>query len=138
MRCLIYIDGGSRGNPGPAAYAFIIKTERGDIREASFIGLATNNVAEYSALLAALRKAKALGCSSIVIHADSRLLVKQMIGEYRVRSSSLSRLYEEAKRLEREFGKVEYVYIPREINKEADRLAGRILEERIEREYGGS
>ena len=88
------IDGGSRGNPGPAAYAVVIaRPGRPPAEEADTIGTATNNVAEYTALVRALGKAAELGAKRLLIHSDSELLVKQMNGEYRVKNESLKELF---------------------------------------------
>ena len=125
-----YVDGGSRGNPGPAGYGVHIEREDGTIAELKeSLGLATNNVAEYSGLIAALRWAAAHGISKLHIRADSELLVKQMRGEYRVKSPGLQPLYEQARALTRQIGDVTFEHVRREFNKEADRLANEAMDE---------
>ena len=93
MKARLWTDGGARGNPGPAAYAFVLETEDGTVLDArgEAIGVATNNVAEYSALVAGLREAGARGVDDLEVHSDSELMVKQMRGEYRVKNEALDR-----------------------------------------------
>ena len=124
------MDGGSRGNPGPAGYGVHIEREDGTIAELKeSLGLATNNVAEYSGLIAALRWAAAHGISKLHIRADSELLVKQMRGEYRVKSPGLQPLYEQARALTRQIGDVTFEHVRREFNRDADRLANEAMDE---------
>ena len=124
------IDGGSRGNPGPAGYGVHIEHDDGTIRELKqSLGMATNNVAEYNGLLAALRWAMASGITSLHIRSDSELLVKQMKGEYRVKHPGLQPLYEEARSLARQIGRVTYEHVRREFNRDADRLANEAMDE---------
>jgi ribonuclease HI len=124
------IDGGSRGNPGPAGYGVRIEQQDGTIVElkASML-LATNNVAEYSGLLAALRWALEHGCSTLHIKSDSLLLVQQMKGVYKVKSPGLQPLFEEAKGLARQVGRVTFEHVRREYNKDADRLANEAMDD---------
>jgi len=125
-----YVDGGSRGNPGPAGYGVHIEREDGTIAELKeSLGLATNNVAEYSGLIAALRWAAAHGISKLHIRADSELLVEQMRGEYRVKSPGLQPLYEQARALTRQIGDVTFEHVRREFNRDADRLANEAMDE---------
>ena len=124
------IDGGSRGNPGPAGYGVRIETEDGSIVELKrALPLATNNVAEYSGLLAALRWAADSGVAKLHIRSDSELLVKQMKGQYRVKNEGLQPLYAEAVGLVRRIGKVTFEHVRREFNKDADRLANEAMDE---------
>ena len=124
------IDGGSRGNPGPAGYGVRVETEDGSIVELKqALPLATNNVAEYSGLLAALRWSADSGIAKLHIRSDSELLVKQMKGQYRVKNSGLQPLYEEAVALSRRIGRVTFEHVRREYNKEADRLANEAMDE---------
>jgi ribonuclease HI len=124
------IDGGSRGNPGPAGYGVRIERPDGTVIELKqSLSMATNNVAEYSGLVAALDWASDNGLDSLHIRSDSELLVKQMRGEYRVKNAGLLPLYERAKRLVREIGRVEFEHVRREFNKEADRLANEAMDE---------
>jgi ribonuclease HI len=124
------IDGGSRGNPGPAGYGVHIEQADGTIVELKeFLGTSTNNVAEYSGLLAALRWAAEHQVSPLLLRSDSELLVKQMRGEYRVKSPGLQPLYEEARSLMRRIGKVTFEHVRREFNQDADRLANEAMDE---------
>ena len=125
------IDGGSRGNPGPAGYGVRIDRD-GDIVELKqAIPLATNNVAEYRGLLAALAWAVEHGIAELRIRSDSELLVKQMRGEYRVKNPGLQALYEEAKGLARQIRRVTFEHVRREFNKDADRLANEAMDEAL-------
>ena len=130
MRVLLYTDGGARGNPGPAAFAYVLQTEDGTVlaSHGEAIGVATNNVAEYSALLAGLERAEELGVTELEVVSDSELLVKQMTGEYRVKNETLAELNEEAERLARRVGRVRYVAVRREHNELADRLVNDALD----------
>jgi len=124
------IDGGSRGNPGPAGYGARIEREDGSIVELKeALSLATNNVAEYSGLLAALRWAVDQDIRTLHIRSDSELLVKQMKGQYRVKNEGLQPLYAEAVSLVRRVGKVTFEHVRREFNKDADRLANEAMDE---------
>jgi ribonuclease HI len=125
-----HVDGGSRGNPGPAGYGVHIEQDDGSVIELKQpLGPTTNNVAEYSGLIAALRWAAANGVSRLHVRADSQLLVKQMRGEYRVKSPGLQPLHEEARALARRIGDVTFEHVRREFNKEADRLANEAMDE---------
>jgi ribonuclease HI len=124
------IDGGSRGNPGPAGYGVRIETGDGGIVELKqALPISTNNVAEYNGLLAALRWASANGVATLLIRSDSELLVRQMKGEYRVKNPGLQPLYEEARALARQVGRVRFEHVRRELNREADRLANEAMDE---------
>jgi probable phosphoglycerate mutase len=124
------IDGGSRGNPGPAGYGAYIEQDDGTTVELKgSLGIATNNVAEYRGLLAALTWATQNGVSRLHVLADSDLLVKQMRGEYRVKSPGLQPLHEEARGLVRRIGDVRFEHVRREFNTEADRLANEAMDE---------
>lgn len=124
------IDGGSRGNPGPAGYGVRIERADGTIVELKeFLGIQTNNVAEYNGLLAALRWAVDHHASPFLIRSDSELLVKQMRGEYRVKSPALQPLYDEARSLIRRIGKVSFEHVRRELNQDADRLANEAMDQ---------
>ena len=125
-----HIDGGSRGNPGPAGYGVSIERDDGthvDLKES--VGICTNNVAEYRGLLAALTWAVDHGVSRLHIRSDSELLVKQMRGEYRVKSPGLVPLFEQARSMLRGVGTVTFEHVLRELNKEADRLANEAMDE---------
>jgi ribonuclease HI len=123
-------DGGARGNPGPAAFAYVLETEDGTVLAAhgETIGIATNNVAEYSALIAGLEKAVELGVRDVEVVSDSELMVKQMRGEYRVKNEALRELSLQAARLAREVGTVTYTAVRREHNELADRLVNEALD----------
>jgi probable phosphoglycerate mutase len=124
------IDGGSRGNPGPAGYGVRIERADGSIVELKeALPLATNNVAEYSGLLAALRWAAASAITTLHIRSDSELLVKQLKGQYRVKNQGLQPLYEQAVALARQIGRVTFEHVRREFNKDADRLANEAMDE---------
>lgn len=135
MRARLFTDGGARGNPGPAAYGYVLEAEDGSVLDARGepIGVATNNVAEYSALLAGLRRAAELGVDELEVVSDSELMVKQMRGEYRVKNEALRELSVRAGRLARQVGKVSYRHVRREQNELADRL----VNEALDAEQGG-
>ena len=123
------IDGGSRGNPGPASYGVRIEQPDGTIVELkAFLGSCTNNIAEYNGLLAALRWAAEHGVSELRIRSDSELLIKQMRGEYRVKNPGLLALYEEARALIARIGRVTFEHVRREFNQDADRLANEAMD----------
>ena len=130
MKAKLFTDGGSRGNPGPAAYGFVLEAEDRTVLDArgEAIGVATNNVAEYSALIAGLERARNLGLDEIEVVSDSELLVKQMRGEYKVKNTALKDLSLEAARLAREIGKVTFTSVRREHNELADRLVNEALD----------
>ena len=126
-----YIDGGARGNPGPAGYGVRVEDAAGVLLDELHggLGVATNNIAEYNGLLAALRWAVAHGQTSVDIRADSELLVKQMRGEYRVKNEGLKPLFLQACALIRQIGDVRFTHVRRELNKEADRLSNLGMDE---------
>ena len=130
MKARLYTDGGSRGNPGPAAYAYVLEAVDGTViaSEGVKIGIATNNVAEYRALIAGLERAVELQVPEVEVVSDSELLVKQMRGEYRVKNPALRDLSLEAARLARKLAKVEYRHVAREHNELADRLVNEALD----------
>jgi ribonuclease H / adenosylcobalamin/alpha-ribazole phosphatase len=130
VRARLYTDGGARGNPGPAASAFVLEAEDGTVLAANgeAIGVATNNVAEYRALVAGLRRAVEAGVTALEVISDSELLVKQMRGEYRVKNPALKELSLEAAGLARELGPVTYTAVGREHNELADRLVNEALD----------
>ena len=125
----IYIDGAARGNPGPAAFAYVISQDEQVLSEmAGCLGTATNNLAEYTALVRALERAAELGGERLLIRSDSELLVKQMNGLYRVKHPQLKALYDQACRLRDQFSSVEIVHVPRAQNSHADRLCNEALD----------
>ena len=128
-RVIINTDGASRGNPGPAAIGATIKDERGKLIAtiSQPIGETTNNQAEYRAIIAALGKVVSLGASQVEIRADSELVVRQLIGRYRVKRASLRPLYQRAGQLLSQVESFTITHVPREQNKEADKLANNAL-----------
>jgi ribonuclease HI len=130
VKARLFTDGGARGNPGPAALGYVIEAEDGTVLEARGepIGVATNNVAEYRALVAGLAKALELGATELEVISDSELLVKQMRGEYRVKNRGLVPLSVEATDLARRIGSVRYTSVRREKNELADRLVNEALD----------
>lgn len=125
MKVRIETDGAARGNPGPAGGAAVLYGEDGEVlvRVGVYLGRATNNVAEYVGLLAGLREARDLGASEVEVRADSQLMVRQLLGQYQVRSEGLIPLYREAISLFRGFEKHRISHVPRERNRAADRAA---------------
>jgi len=119
------IDGGARGNPGPAGYGVVIRDAEGNVLDElhGSLGVATNNVAEYNGLLAALRWAKEHGHTTVHVKADSQLLVEQMRGNYKVKHPGLQPLHAKARLLAYEIGRVTFEHVRREQNKDADRLS---------------
>jgi ribonuclease HI len=130
VKARLFTDGGARGNPGPAAYGYVLEAADGTVlaAEGQAIGSATNNVAEYSGLIAGLRKAAALHVPDLEVVSDSELMVKQMRGEYRVKNAALRALSVEAASLAREFANVEYRHVRRAQNELADRLVNEALD----------
>jgi ribonuclease HI len=126
-----YIDGGARGNPGPAGYGVHIQSSDGSVLHQlhGALGIATNNVAEYNGLLAALQWAVSNNVPRLHIRADSELLVKQMRGEYKVKNPGLQPLYVRARLLAAELDHVTFEHVRREYNKEADRLSNLGMDE---------
>jgi ribonuclease HI len=130
VKARLSTDGGARGNPGPAAYGYVLEADDGTVlaAEGGKIGIATNNVAEYSALIAGLEKALELGVDQVEVVSDSELMVKQMTGEYRVKNEALRELSLEAGRLARRIGLVDYRAVRREQNTLADTLVNEALD----------
>jgi probable phosphoglycerate mutase len=128
---IVNIDGGSRGNPGPAGYGVRFAGPDGSViaEFSEAIGVATNNVAEYSGLLAALRYAVDHGYRDLTIRSDSLLLVCQMRGEYRVKNPGLQVLHAEARRLAGRLGRVRFEHVRRDANTHADRLANEAMDQ---------
>lgn len=134
MNLVINTDGASRGNPGNAAYAFVLKVKEGELlhQESDYIGSATNNVAEYTGVVKALayvidhysHKAP----HTILVRADSQLVVQQLLGKFKIKNADLKIYFDRIKELERKLGEVTYMYIPREENFIADRLANQALD----------
>ena len=128
-KATIHVDGASRGNPGPAAYAFVIaRPGLPAFEQAETLGIATNNVAEYTALIRGLEAAADLGLKHIVVYSDSELVVRQVNGDYRVKHPDLRPLYLEAQAMLKEFSSVTITHIRREHNKRADALCNEALD----------
>jgi ribonuclease HI len=125
-----YIDGGARGNPGPAGFGVRLEQSDGTLVEefSESIGVATNNVAEYRGLLAALEWARARGCRALHVRSDSLLLVQQMLGNYKVKNAGLQPLHAKARLLAHDIGRVTYEHVGRSSNADADRLANAAMD----------
>jgi ribonuclease HI len=130
VKATLYADGGSRGNPGPAASGAVLYDENGDVlREiGTYLGVTTNNVAEWTALLEGLRAALSVGVDELRVRLDSELVVKQLSGAYRVKHPGLIPLYNEAKQLLRRFAEVEVRHVRRAENAAADALVNSVLD----------
>ncbi|MBN9618706.1 MAG: reverse transcriptase-like protein, partial [Actinobacteria bacterium] len=131
MKVVIEADGGSRGNPGPAGYgAVVFDADTGAVlaERSEFLGTATNNVAEYSGLVAGLTAAGELGAHEVAVRMDSKLVIEQMKGTWQVKNEGLRALAREAQQLRRSFERISFEWIPREKNKYADRLANEAMD----------
>jgi probable phosphoglycerate mutase len=128
---IAYIDGGARGNPGPAGYGVRIEREDGTLVEefSESIGIATNNVAEYRGLIAALEWATTHACRRLHVRSDSLLVVQQMLGRYKVKHVGLQPLHARARLLAHEIGRVTFEHVGRALNAHADRLANAAMDE---------
>ena len=133
-KIIIYTDGGARGNPGPASAGFVIEFGGKKKGYAERIGETTNNVAEYNALILALKKAKQLvgkekaKKSDVKINSDSELMISQLKGKYKIKNDELKNLFVEVWNLMQDFNKVSFNLVPREENKDADKLANMALD----------
>ena len=126
MHLIIEFDGGSRGNPGPAAFGVVVRSADDGTPVCTagrFIGSTTNNVAEWRGLIFGLECAKELGASQVTVRGDSQLVIRQMTGQYRVKQPHLKPLHEQASRLVKSFSKVQFLHNTRDHNEMADRLA---------------
>jgi probable phosphoglycerate mutase len=134
VKARLFVDGGARGNPGPAAFGYVIEAEDGTVLAAhgETIGVATNNVAEYRGLVAGLAKAVEVGVDELDVVSDSELLVRQMTGVYRVKNEALRQLSLDAAALARRLGRVRYSAVRREHNELADRLVNEALDAAVE------
>ncbi len=132
-RMRVYSDGAARGNPGPAGAGAVLVAPDGQVvdRLGKYLGTQTNNFAEYMGLLIGLERAQDLGVSDVEIYADSELMIRQLDGKYQVKSPTLRPLYEDAKRLLKSFARVKLVHVPRELNKPADEMSNRAIDERM-------
>lgn len=133
MKLIIFTDGGARGNPGPAGIGVVICDENHRVisKHCEYIGNATNNVAEYKALILALQEAYKLGAKEILVNMDSELVVRQMQGIYKIKEPSLKNLALDVFKLTNRFSGVTFHHVPREKNKEADKLVNLALDENI-------
>jgi ribonuclease HI len=130
MRVIVHVDGGARGNPGPAAAACVISSPEGDLldEDVQLLGSATNNVAEYRALLLGLDRARELGASEVEVIGDSELIAKQVKGEYRVKHEAMRTLHRDAIAALSEFGRWSIRTVPRSQNERADALVNLALD----------
>lgn len=133
MEATLFADGGSRGNPGPAASAAVLLDPSGELVEevGAYLGIATNNVAEWTALVLGLEAAAKRGILRLSVRLDSELVVKQLRGEYRVKHAGLQPLYNRARQLMRRFSEVDVKHVPRKQNALADRLVNRLLDQEV-------
>ncbi len=132
-RLRIYIDGASRGNPGESAAGVVMCDFNGNVinKFSKYLGVATNNQAEYSALIFALEKANEFGAADLLIYLDSEVLYKQLKGEYRIRNKKLKEMFEVVRGKIRIFSSVNFEWLPREKNKIADKLAQKAINLKI-------
>lgn len=130
MKGSLFTDGGSRGNPGSAAIGYVLTFgDEQKVTHGESIGVGTNNWAEYKALIAGLRRARQEGLTELAVFMDSELIVRQMIGRYRVKTAQLVPLHNEAQDLKEKFAVISFTHVKREKNKEADALVNRALDE---------
>jgi formyltetrahydrofolate-dependent phosphoribosylglycinamide formyltransferase len=139
MKVVVHTDGGSRGNPGPAAAGFVFEDEAGQrlLAKAFFLGEATNNVAEYTALVRALEAARQMGASDLTVYTDSELMVRQLKGQYKVKSDLIQPLFAQVNKLRSGFESCFVVHVTRDKNTEADRLVNKALDAGRDVDEGG-
>lgn len=137
-RCRLFADGGARGNPGPAASGAVLFAlgANGELGEklaevGEYLGTATNNQAEYHAIIIGLKKARELGCQSIDVRLDSELAVKQLNGEYRVKNPELAKRFLEVYQLKQGFHEIRFSHVRRELNKEADAVVNKTIDQAL-------
>lgn len=130
---VVRFDGGSRGNPGPAASGFVLEVD-GEVilEEGHYLGKATNNEAEYDGLMRGLARAKEFGFASVTVYGDSQLIIRQMTGQYKVRAEHLKSLHLQAKELAGGFSSVKFEYVPRKENAAADKILNKALDEKAD------
>lgn len=130
VKATLFADGGSRGNPGPAASGAVLYDEGGAVLQeiGTYLGVATNNIAEWTALLEGLKAAVALGVDELAVRMDSELVVKQLSGAYRVKHPGLIPLHAQAKSLLRKFARVDVRHVPRKQNAAADAVVNQVLD----------
>lgn len=132
-RAVLHVDGGARGNPGPAAAGIVLTDPADDqpiFEQAVFLGRQTNNAAEYMGLIAGLKRAGELNLTHLTVVSDSQLMVRQLLGEYRVKSATLRPLFEQARQLISQFEQCELTHVKRDQNKRADQLANMAMDEK--------
>ncbi len=132
-RLRVYSDGAARGNPGPSGAGAVLTDADGTpvARVGKYLGRQTNNYAEYMGLIIGLEHARELGAREVDVYADSELMIRQLGGRYQVKSATLKPLYDQAVRLLKGFAKVKLVHVPREMNKDADEMSNRAIDERL-------
>lgn len=132
-RVRVYSDGAARGNPGPSGAGAVLVEPNGQVvdRLGKYLGIQTNNYAEYMGLLIGLRRARELGVREVEVFADSELMIRQLGGRYQVKSPSLRPLYEEALKLLNDFSRVKLVHVPRDMNAAADEMSNRAIDEQM-------
>jgi ribonuclease HI len=132
-RVRVYSDGAARGNPGPSGAGAVLVEPSGQVvdRLGKYLGVQTNNYAEYMGLLLGLKRARELGIREVEVFADSELMIRQLGGRYQVRSPSLKPLYRQALKLLNDFSRVKLVHVPREMNAAADEMSNRAIDERL-------
>lgn len=123
-------DGSCKPNPGPAGYGFVIETANQTVEENEFIGEGTNNQAEWQGLLEGLRRARALDVDTLLVRGDSELIIRQAKGEYKVNDEDLQPLHEEALELANNLDRVDFEWVERDLNSDADELAQQAVEDR--------
>lgn len=133
QRVRVYSDGAARGNPGPSGAGAVLVEPSGQVidRIGKYLGVQTNNYAEYMGLLLGLKRARELGVHEVEVFADSELMIRQLGGRYQVKSPTLRPLYEEALKLLNDFSRVKLVHVPREMNTAADEMSNRAIDERL-------
>jgi ribonuclease HI len=133
VRVRVYSDGAARGNPGPSGAGAVLVEPNGQVvdRIGKFLGVQTNNYAEYMGLILGLKRARELKVREVEVFADSELMIRQLGGRYQVKSTSLRPLYEEALKLLNDFSRVKLVHVPREMNAAADEMSNRAIDERL-------
>jgi len=130
MKVYLYTDGGARGNPGPGAAGVVLKDEKGKTikKVGTYLGVCTNNEAEYKALILGLKTAKKEGATQIESYVDSMLVAKQLNGEYKVKDLKMRKLWNKIKELEKSFKRISYRHVKREKNTDADSLVNEVLD----------
>uniref|UniRef100_A0A7C4TIW9 Ribonuclease HI family protein n=1 Tax=candidate division WWE3 bacterium TaxID=2053526 RepID=A0A7C4TIW9_UNCKA len=130
MSLILHTDGGARGNPGPGAAGIVVENEAGEVVKelGIFLGHCTNNEAEYKALIKGLGIVKELGASSVSCFLDSELVVRQLNGQYKVKNLSMRKFFDEVAAIRKTFEHIEFLHVPREKNKDADKLVNEVLD----------